>query len=193
MKVALYVRVSTDRQEAGNQTDELRAWAFRLGHTIVAEYEDIASGARRRERLDDLFDDARRHKFDLVATWSLDRLTREGPLATLLYLQRLTAMGVRVYSHQEAYLNPELPFYESIVAFLADIARWERLRISERTKAGQARARTLGHRIGRHPKDCRCKKHWRGQRPVPRPARAGSVPIRDIRRVVKKVKGQAAA
>jgi len=151
MRLALYSRVSTDQQDATNQVLELRVWAVREGHTIVAEYQDVASGARRRERLDDLFDDARRRKFDLVATWSLDRLTREGPLQTLLYLQRLTAMGVRLFSHQEPYLNPALPFYESIVAFLADIAKWERLRRSERTRAGLRRAVAAGKTLGRPP------------------------------------------
>lgn len=149
MKLALYTRVSTDTQDATNQVLELKAWADRQGHTLVAEYQDVMSGARRREHLDDLFDAARRRKFDLVAIWSLDRLTREGPLQTLLYLQRLTAMGVRVYSHQEPYLDPSLPFYESIVAFLADVARWERARLSERTKAGLARARAQGKILGR--------------------------------------------
>ena len=149
VRVALYTRVSTDAQDTTNQVLALREWAIHQGHTIVAEYQDIASGTRRREHLDDLFADARRRKFDLVAIWSLDRLTREGPLQTLLYLQRLTAMGVRVYSQQEPYLDPSLPFYESIVAFLADIAKWERVRRSERTLAGLQRARKQGKRLGR--------------------------------------------
>ncbi len=149
MRLCLYTRVSTDTQDASNQVTELRAWAARQGHTVVMEYQDVASGARRREELDNLFDNARRHRFDIVAIWSLDRLTREGPLQTLLYLQRLAALGVKVYSHQEAYLDPGLPFYESIVAFLADIARWERARLSERTKAGLRRAVSQGKKLGR--------------------------------------------
>ena len=151
MRIAIYVRTSTDSQDNENQLIELRAWAVAQGHTIVATYQDVASGARRREQLDDLFDAARRRKFELVAIWSLDRLTREGPLQTLLYLQRLTAMGIRAYSHQEPYLDPSLPFYESIVAFLADIAKWERARRSERTKAGLQRAVKEGKRLGRPP------------------------------------------
>ena len=168
MKVALYARVSTDAQDAANQLQELRAWADAHRHEVVAEYADAASGARRRERLDDLFDAARRRRFELVAIWSLDRLTREGPLATLLSLQRLTAMGLRVYSHQEAYLDPSLPFYESIIALLADVARWERVRRSERTKAGLEKARRAGKRLGRPPgrKDSRkrvvSRRAWTG-------------------------------
>ena len=82
-------RVSTDGQDATNQVLELRQWAESKCHIVVAEFQDVASGGRRREQLDDLFDAARHRKFELVATWSLDRLNREGPLQTLLYLQRL--------------------------------------------------------------------------------------------------------
>jgi len=159
MNIAIYTRVSTDGQDATNQVLELRQWAESKCHIVVAEFQDVASGGRRREQLDDLFDAARHRKFELVATWSLDRLTREGPLQTLLYLQRLTAMGCRMYSHQEAYLDPSLPFYESIVAFLADIARWESQRRSERTRAGMAKARANGAKIGR-PKGSKDKTRW---------------------------------
>ena len=120
MKVAIYCRVSSELQELENQLLELRNWADQQGYQVIREYTDVASGARRREHLDDLFDDARHRRFDVVAIWSLDRLTREGPLATLLYIHRLNATGVKVYSHQEPYLDPRLPFYESIIAFLAD-------------------------------------------------------------------------
>jgi DNA invertase Pin-like site-specific DNA recombinase len=61
---------------------------------------------------------------------------------------------VKVYSRQEPYLDPRLPFYESIIAFLADIAKWERERWSERTRAGLARAVAQGKRLGR-PKGSR--------------------------------------
>lgn len=160
-KVALYLRVSTNDQDPENQVQELRRWAERQGHIIVQEYQDIMSGARRREQLDDLLVEARKGRFDIIAIWSLDRLSREGPLATLLYIQKLSACGVGVYSCQESYLDPGLPFYESIIALLADVARWERQRIVERTLAGLQRARDQGKRLGRHPRDCMCKLHWR--------------------------------
>ena len=148
-RVAIYARVSTDEQSPLNQIGELRHWAEAQDYSVVEQYVDVVSGARRREHLDDLFDDARRRKFDVVAIWSLDRLTREGPLATLLYIHRLNAMGVKVYSHQEPYLDPRLPFYESIIALLADIAKWERERRFERTKIGLRRAVVQGKRLGR--------------------------------------------
>ncbi len=157
MRVVIYCRVSTGEQDTQNQLLVLRRWAEQQGYSITAEYLDIASGARRREKLDDVFDGARRRRFDILAIWSLDRLTREGPLATLLYIHRLNAMGVKVYSHQEPYLDPRLPFYESIIALLADIAKWERQRRSERTKAGLCRAVAVGRTLGR-PKGSRDKR-----------------------------------
>jgi putative DNA-invertase from lambdoid prophage Rac len=149
MRVVVYCRVSTEEQQPENQVLELRRWAEQQGYTVVGEYLDVASGARRREKIDDVFDAARHRRFDILAIWSLDRLTREGPLATLLYIHRLNALGVKVYSHQEPYLDPKLPFYESIIALLADIAKWERDRRSERTKAGLRRALAEGKTLGR--------------------------------------------
>jgi putative DNA-invertase from lambdoid prophage Rac len=154
VRVFTYCRVSTEDQHPENQLRELRRWAEQQGHTVAHEYVDFASGARRREQLDDLFDAARHRHFDILAIWSLDRLTREGPLATLLYVHRLNALGGKVYSHQEPYLDPRLPFYESIIALLADIAKWERDRRSERTKAGLQRAVAQGKSLGR-PKGSR--------------------------------------
>src|SRR5262249_60676044 len=42
--------VNDGTQDAGNQADELRAWAQRAGGTIVAEYVDQASGAKSAEQ-----------------------------------------------------------------------------------------------------------------------------------------------
>lgn len=161
MKVALYVRVSTEKQELENQLLALNDWAAREGHRVVRVYQDTTTGARRREALDDLIADAHKRRFDLVAFWRLDRLSREGVLATLLYLDTLNKLGIGVYSHQESWLNPKMPFYSVVVAVLAELATMERQAISERTKLGLERARRQGKRLGRHTKDCRCKLHWR--------------------------------
>lgn len=151
MKVALYSRVSTERQDPENQVQALRDWANREGHIVVAEYQDIASGVKRRERLEDLLEEARARRFEVVAIWALDRLTREGTLAMLLQLNRLHQAGIRVYSHQEPYLDPASPFYDVAVAMAATIARYERERMIARTQEGLERARREGKRLGRPP------------------------------------------
>src|SRR5205085_9845086 len=96
-----------------------------------------------------MFDAASKHQFDVLLFWSLDRLTREGVLPTLTYLNRLTAYGIAWRSYQEQYVDSLGPFGDAIVGLLAAIARQERLRISERTKAGLARAKAQGKVTGR--------------------------------------------
>jgi DNA invertase Pin-like site-specific DNA recombinase len=55
-----------------------------------------ASGksTEKRPQFQDMMAAASRREFDLVLFWSLDRFSREGVLATLQYLQRLTSYGV---------------------------------------------------------------------------------------------------
>src|SRR5438309_1764371 len=94
--------------------------------------------------LEKLFEDAAKRRFDLVLFWSLDRFTREGVLETLNHLQRLSAYGVGWRSYQENYLDSCGPFRDVVISLMATLAKQERLRISERTKAGLQRARERG-------------------------------------------------
>ena len=74
------------RQDAENQLAQLRAWCEATGHTIAAEYVDKASGSKGADRCSQfaaMLDDAHRRKFDLVLVWALDRLSREGMVATV--------------------------------------------------------------------------------------------------------------
>src|SRR5579872_4391977 len=79
-----------------------------------------------------LMEAASRREFDLVLFWSLDRFSREGVLATLQYLQRLTSYGVGWKSLQEEYLDSCGVFRDAVLSILATIAQQERIRLSER-------------------------------------------------------------
>lgn len=150
--IALYSRVSTkDRgQDTENQLVQLREFAAKQNWQIVAEYVDHASGSRSdREQFQAMFVDASRRKFDLVLFWSLDRLSREGVLETLQHLQRLTAYGVGWRSYTEQFLDSVGPFRDAVLAILATLAKQERIRIGERTRAGLDIARAKGKRLGR--------------------------------------------
>src|SRR5689334_23204942 len=103
-RVALYARVSTKdgRQDTENQLIALREYAAKQGWKISAEYVDRETGGTsKRPHFQRMFADARARKFDLVLFWSLDRLSREGVLATLNHLERLTATGVNWRSYTE--------------------------------------------------------------------------------------------
>ena len=151
MKIGIYGRVSTrDRQEVQNQLVQLREFAAKQGWTISREYVDHETGATAdREQFQTMFADASRRKFDLLLFWSLDRLSREGVLETLQHLNRLTSYGVGYKSFTEQYLDSCGIFKDAVIGILAVIAKQERVRLSERTKAGLAIARSRGRQIGR--------------------------------------------
>lgn len=143
MKAAIYARVSTrDKgQTNDNQLLELRAFAARLGYTVYREYCDQESGGTaERPQFQQLFLDAHQRRFDVVLFWSLDRFSREGVGETLNHLQRLNVAGVSFTSFTEQYLDSTGLFKEALIAILAAIAKQERVRFSERIKAGQARS-----------------------------------------------------
>jgi hypothetical protein len=79
-RVAIYLRVSTSRQDTDNQRRELEAVADRSGWTVVKFYEDAGiSGARGRDKrpgLDAMMKAVNAREFDMLATWSVDRLGR---------------------------------------------------------------------------------------------------------------------
>ncbi len=153
LTVAIYSRVSTDKQDATNQLAQLRDFAAKQRWAIHAEYVDEAvSGTKagaNRAAFSRMMQDASQRKFDLLLFWSLDRLSREGVGATLDYLNRLSSWGVAFRSFSEPYLDSLGVFKDAVLAILACIAKQERIRISERTKAGLDRARRQGKRLGR--------------------------------------------
>ena len=152
--VALYARVSTQgkRQDTENQLAQLRDFCAKQDWTIVHEYVDRATGKHSdREQFQKLFQDASQRKFDVVLFWSLDRFSREGVRETLNHLQRLASYGVNYRSFTEQYLDSCGIFKDAVLGILATIAKQERVRLSERTLAGLARARKQG-RIGGRPK-----------------------------------------
>ena len=153
MRLAIYARVSTDDkgQDPENQLAQLRQWCASAGHQIVEEYVDQESGrSAKRKRFTALFDDAHRRRFDCVVFWALDRFSREGMVPTIMHLQRLAGYGVGFQSYTEAHLATDNELVRNILlALLASLAKVEAQKISERTKAGMARAKAKGKRIGR--------------------------------------------
>jgi DNA invertase Pin-like site-specific DNA recombinase len=150
-KVALYARVSTkDKgQDTENQMIQLRDYASTQGWQIVTEYVDKASGKRSdREQFQQMFADASKRKFDILLFWSLDRFSREGTVETLTHLKRLVDYGVKWRSLQERYIDSTGHFAEAITGFLAAIASYERIRLSERVKAGLEKVKKYGSKSG---------------------------------------------
>lgn len=107
--------------------------------------EESGSTANRTE-FKKLFADAHQRKFDLVLFWSLDRFSREGALPTLQHLNLLEGYGVGYKSYTEQYLDSTGIFKEAVISILA---KQERVRLSERTRAGIERACSKGTQLGK--------------------------------------------
>src|ERR1017187_7283489 len=106
--VGIYCRVSTNKQENGNQLDQLQESARKQGGEIVAEFVDIVtgSGKLKRPQFEKMMLSASQKRFDLLLFWKLDRLSREGVRKTLDYLTRLDTWGLAWRSYQEPSLDP---------------------------------------------------------------------------------------
>jgi DNA invertase Pin-like site-specific DNA recombinase len=72
--------------------------------------------------------------------------------STVADLQRLSSYGVSFHSFTEVHLSTDNELVRDVLlAVLASLAKLERQKISERTKAGLERARAKGKRLGRAP------------------------------------------
>jgi DNA invertase Pin-like site-specific DNA recombinase len=152
MRAAIYARVSTadGRQDTENQLGELRRFAERQDWEIAGEYIDHESGGKAdRAEFRRMFTDASQRRFDLVMVWALDRLTREGVAETFEYIKRLTSHDVQFVSFTEEHFRTTGPAGELMIAVAAWIAKQERIRISERVRAGLGRAKVHGTRSGK--------------------------------------------
>jgi DNA invertase Pin-like site-specific DNA recombinase len=151
-RTAIYARVSTRErgQDTQNQLLQLRGFAARQGWLIVSEFVDYESGSTDdREQFQAMFQAASRRQFDVLLFWSLDRFSREGVFETLTHLNRLTGYGVHYRSFTEQWFDSCGIFRDAVISIMATLAKQERVRISERTRAGLERARREGKTLGR--------------------------------------------
>jgi DNA invertase Pin-like site-specific DNA recombinase len=160
MKVALYIRNSTNEERQNPQTQiqplvakcESNNWEYEI-------FQEFASGSKEsRPELDKMLTRIRKKEFNAVMVWRLDRLGRS--LAHLLQLlQEFKNKDTKFISLTEGFdtttIQGEL-FFSIAGAF----AQFERSLIQERINAGLDRARNEGKKLGR-PKGSRDKKRRR--------------------------------
>lgn len=152
MRCVIYTRVSTEDQTVENQISQLKEYAERQNWNIIDIVSDVASGgksANERSGLKKVLVMARQRKYDVLLFWSLDRFSREGSRKTLEYLSKLDDFQVKWHSYTEEYISSLGIFTDAIISLMACLAKQERIRISERTKAGLERVRSRGKKLGR--------------------------------------------
>ncbi len=151
MRAAIYCRVNSDAQTVDNKLVELRAYAATRQWTVTGEHldEGISGSKDRRPALDAVMAEARRGRIDVICVWSLDRFGRS--LAHVVTaVQELHERGVAFVSLKEG-LDLSTAAGRLQLHILSALSEFERARLIERTRAGLARARRQGTRLGRRP------------------------------------------
>jgi len=152
-RVAVYLRVSTEQQSHESQRVELEENCQRRGWRHVRWFTDTASGAKQsRENLNQLLEQVRRGRADIVVTFKLDRLARA--------LSHLAALIAELQDHKVALVCPSQgidtsngsPCAQFQLNILAAVAQFERELITERVNAGIKVARQRGVKLGRPAK-----------------------------------------
>lgn len=156
--VAIYVRVSTDKQELNNQINDLTAYCKKNSWKVFKVYSDVVTGKEvkedRRPGFTGLFQHAHKRLFSVVLFWDLSRFSRAGTLYTLQRLQELKNIGIDWISYSEPYISSLGQFSDIVISIMSTLAKLEREKISDRTKAGLRTARLNGKVIGRPAKLC---------------------------------------
>jgi len=165
-RAALYLRVSTQQQHSENQLEPLQEFCKQRGLEIVKVYAENGSAwqSGHQPQWAQLMKDSSHRHFDIVVTWALDRITREGIPTIFMRIKALKQYGVPVLSFQESWLESLGDMSDLFIALLSWIANFESKRRSERTKAGIAEKRKHVH--GKRGKDRVKRKRRTIKRPV---------------------------
>jgi putative DNA-invertase from lambdoid prophage Rac len=150
---ALYHRVSTLDQDPTLARRELRAAARARGLRVVLDIEETGSGANNdRPGLQEVLAAARRGHVRAVLVWKLDRWGR-GALDVAANVQALVDAGAGFSAISQGLdVRPGGDAISRLLLqVLAAVAEFERELIRERTRAGIAKARERGTRLGRPP------------------------------------------
>lgn len=153
MRVALYIRVSTDEQaregySIESQKDSVVNFVKSQSWEIYDFYIDDGYSAKdlKRPAMQRLIEDTKERKFDVVVFYKLDRLVRSvGDLDKLLKLFDKHDIAIRSVTEP---FDTTTAMGRFLITLVAAIAQWERETISERVIINMTKKATLGERNG---------------------------------------------
>ena len=161
-QVAIYCRVSTEDQSCQRQERDLRAFAKRAGHEIVAVFKETASGAKNdRAERKKVMALAQTRKIDAILVTELSRWGRSTQ-DLVQTLDDLHSWKVSVLAQTGLSFDLSTASGKLMRTIMAGLAEFERDLIRERVKSGLAAARSrgvaLGRQVGQRPSDKKAKK-----------------------------------
>jgi DNA invertase Pin-like site-specific DNA recombinase len=147
--VAIYARVSTDKQKVDMQLNELRDFINRSGWKVYKEFidEGYTGSNTKRPAFTEMQHEARKRKYDILIVWKLDRLSRS--LKDLINtLDELGHLGINFISYDNN-LDTTTPTGKLVFQIIGAVAEFEKDIIRERVVAGLENAKKKGKRLGR--------------------------------------------
>lgn len=153
--IAIYYRVSTDRQDLDSQRGAVEQWLQHLDESkqpkkiLIFQDEGMSGSNSQRPGYLELLKAASQGKFDTLVVYRLDRFSRNASEA-IKTLLTLDEAGVAFISVSQPVLNlgHENPFRRTMLAAFAEIAEIERQTIVTRVKAGLEAAKARGVKLG---------------------------------------------
>lgn len=141
MKVAIYTRVSKDDQNPENQELELKEYIQNHQDMVLYNvYEDRISGIKdSRPALDELMQDARKHLFNHVLVWKIDRLGRSTAHFHQI-MDEWKKLGI-TFSISTLGLDTSTPVGRFVTGLLSQVAELERQFIVDRINLSINRAK----------------------------------------------------
>jgi DNA invertase Pin-like site-specific DNA recombinase len=152
-RIAIYYRVSTDRQDLDSQKVAIERWLAELAkppkHVYVIQDEGLSGKNENRPGYREVIGLALSRKIDTIVVYRLDRLSRNATVAIKTLLE-LDEYGVGFISVTQPVLNlgHTNPFRRTMLAAFAEIAEIERDTIVARVKSGLEAARKRGVTLG---------------------------------------------
>lgn len=161
MKVAIYVRVSTQDQNLDNQKLPLIQYCKRMDWEYEV-FEEKESTRKTRPVQYNLYNKLLRKEYDGLVIYKFDRWARSTQ-ELVTHMESLINKGVSIYSFTENIdLNNSMG--KAMLTILSAFAQLERDLIRERTIAGLKRAKAWGKKLGR-PKGSKDKKKRKKKTP----------------------------
>ena len=159
-RVALLVRVSTDKQDYNRQINELQEYCEKMNWEVVRIFANKVSGAKKieeRQELVDMLQYISENDIDKVCVWEISRLSRS-TLEALKVIEMLNERKVCLYIKnynletldKDGNMNPVASL---ILTILLEISSMERHTITARLCSGRdqhiAKCRKDGIKMGR--------------------------------------------
>lgn len=148
-RVGIYVRVSTEEQASGMslsaQSEKLRQYCELQGWSVVKEYVDagMSGGTLDRPALQEMMEDCRNGKINVVLVYKLDRLSRS-LRDLILTIDEMRKHGVDFVSVTEQ-IDTTTPVGKLMFHIIGAFAEFERDMIRQRVMLGMDKKASDGY------------------------------------------------